>query len=153
MYFFDKLNFDTSNYDEYINFLDSYICFDIKNTDNTKINSHKLYSLLENTQYILTLYFTNNSSWNILNYSISGHNRYLISNDNTQPEIYKHNNKIYIKILPKNHIDELKKTWTERDNNDDIIKNYKFTYNLIINQNLIKSLNLDVKISLENKIC
>jgi hypothetical protein len=66
--------------------------------------------------------------------NISNNNRYLIKYDDYDI-IYK-NNAIYISVLPYIHIKELKKTWTLRDENDDIIDYYKFSYNIKFNKEL-----------------
>ena len=74
---------------------------------------------------------------------ISDNNRYLIKYDD-YAIIYKNNAiiyiyiyiYIYISVLPYIHIKELKKTWTLRDENDDIIDYYEFSYNIKFNKEL-----------------
>ena len=117
----DKHYFECSNYDEFIKLINSYIVIEFTNIK--KINKQKLFYLIKNTNYKFDIHYKNNIIWNLMDFNISGKDRYLIHTDN---DIFIRNNKIYIKILPQNHIDELKKMWTEYDKPTEVFERYNF---------------------------
>jgi len=117
----DKHYFECSNYDEFIKLINSYIVIEF--TGIKKINIQKLFYLIKNTNYKFDIHYKNNIIWNLMDFNISGKDRYLIHTDN---DIFIRNNKIYIKILPQNHIDELKKMWTEYDKPTEVFERYNF---------------------------
>jgi hypothetical protein len=139
-------HFETTKYLDFESFLNSYIKFEFLTDNNLQLDNNfnldnikktkldKMLYLITNTNYNLTLFFTQNCNWNLMEQNISDNNRYLIKYDDYDI-IYK-NNAIYISVLPYIHIKELKKTWTLRDENDDIIDYYKFSYNIKFNKEL-----------------
>jgi hypothetical protein len=141
----DKHYFECVNYNEFIKLIDSFIVIeltDIKEIKEiNKINIQKLFYLIQNTNYKLDISYKNNCIWNLINCNISGRDRYLIHKDS---EIFIKNNKIYIKILPQIHIDELKKMWTEYDRPTEIFERYNFILDIKLNN--FYSINFILKI-------
>lgn len=138
-------HFETSKHLDFESFLNSYIKFEFQIDNNFELDNLHLDNIqktkldtmlyfITNTNYNLTLFFTQNCNWNLMEQNITDNNRYLIKYDDYDI-IYK-NNAIYISVLPYIHIKELKKTWTLRDENDDIIDYYKFSYNIKFNKEL-----------------
>ena len=127
----DKHYFECVNYNEFIKLIDSFIVIELTDIkDINKINKQKLFYLIKNTNYKFDIHYKNNIIWNLMDSNISGRDRYFIHKDS---EIFIKNNKIYIKILPQIHIDELKKMWTEYDRPTEIFERYNFILDIKLN--------------------
>lgn len=137
-----KYIFECNTYKKFKNILNLQIV--IECSDNKKINKQKIFYLLKNTNYKFDILYKNNCVWNLMNINISGYDRNLIDS-----EMEIKNNKIYIKILPQNHINELKKMWTEYDKPSEIFERYNFILDITLDSKIYNDFNDLGKISIK----